>query len=392
MTSEAADEDEFYPAPSEACIWTSDPCMSSEAKEFQPRYTLSPEQIAKRATFRENLSDLTDALDLAYCTDACLVRYLRARNWNIVPAEKLLRNTLKWRREYGVDSIDLGEVEHEFCTGKNYSHGHDRIGRPVIYQRPRRENTKPPALQVRALCYILERVCGIMDPRKGVEQHVLVIDFKGYSLLNAPPMSVTKEVMTVLLDRYPERLGAAIFVDPPVLFYMTFRLVKPFLPAETQAKINFCKRDRHGRINKTFAKYFDPETLEEEYGGKLTSNYNHDMWVENETRIARQRQRDQAAATAAASVSSSSEMVTEGEKEEGEEEKKEKFLDAQSSATIASGLTPSSTSSPSILGPPSPPPPLTVTRKQGKRGSSIRRLFKRSLRKSARNQQKEQGK
>lgn len=51
-----------------------------------------------------------------------------------------------------------------------------------------------------------------MDLARGVEQHTVIIDFKGYSIFNAPPMHVTKEVMNILLDQYPERLAHAYMV------------------------------------------------------------------------------------------------------------------------------------------------------------------------------------
>ena len=114
----------------------------------------------------------------AFLTDECLCRYLRAREWKLKPAEKLIRGTVQWRAEYRVEDItpdDIYEREQaqtlcslvvevrflrghclvltfflvtspgcltEGMSGKNYLHGFDRAGRPVIYQRPRRENSK----------------------------------------------------------------------------------------------------------------------------------------------------------------------------------------------------------------------------------------------------------
>lgn len=42
---------------------------------------------------------------LQYCTDACLVRYLEARNWNVDKAKKMLEETLKWRAIYKPEEI-----------------------------------------------------------------------------------------------------------------------------------------------------------------------------------------------------------------------------------------------------------------------------------------------
>jgi len=40
-----------------------------------------------------------------YCTDACLRRYLEARNWNVDKGKKMLEETLKWRATYKPEEI-----------------------------------------------------------------------------------------------------------------------------------------------------------------------------------------------------------------------------------------------------------------------------------------------
>ena len=42
---------------------------------------------------------------LQYCTDACLKRYLEARNWNVEKAKKMLEETLEWRATYKPEEI-----------------------------------------------------------------------------------------------------------------------------------------------------------------------------------------------------------------------------------------------------------------------------------------------
>eukprot|EP00045_Choanoeca_perplexa_P004302 m.37385 g.37385 ORF g.37385 m.37385 type:complete len:77 (+) comp12497_c0_seq5:419-649(+) len=57
-------------------------------------------------------------------------------------------------------------VIEEARSGKNYLHGSDKHGRPVIYQRPRRQNTKTYDLQVKQMAYLLERSVTSMDSSK----------------------------------------------------------------------------------------------------------------------------------------------------------------------------------------------------------------------------------
>lgn len=53
---------------------------------------------------RALLGPLPDRLSL-YCSDACIRRYLTARNWNVKRAVKMLKGTLKWRLEYKPEDI-----------------------------------------------------------------------------------------------------------------------------------------------------------------------------------------------------------------------------------------------------------------------------------------------
>lgn len=40
-----------------------------------------------------------------FCTDACLRRYLEARNWNVDESKKMLEETLEWRAAYKPEEI-----------------------------------------------------------------------------------------------------------------------------------------------------------------------------------------------------------------------------------------------------------------------------------------------
>lgn len=54
--------------------------------------------------------------------------------------------------------------------------------------------------------YFLERECCSMDLSKGVSKHCVVVDLKGFSLFNQPPMKVSKQVLQLLMDRFPDRM------------------------------------------------------------------------------------------------------------------------------------------------------------------------------------------
>jgi hypothetical protein len=53
---------------------------------------------------RAALGPLTGRAEI-YATDACLKRYLRARNWNVKKSEQMLRSTLRWRSDFKPEEI-----------------------------------------------------------------------------------------------------------------------------------------------------------------------------------------------------------------------------------------------------------------------------------------------
>lgn len=61
--------------------------------------------------FYEQVNELKDAIgplsgrSLQFCDDACLRRYLEARNWNVDKSKKMLQETLKWRLSFKPEEI-----------------------------------------------------------------------------------------------------------------------------------------------------------------------------------------------------------------------------------------------------------------------------------------------
>ncbi|MCH91410.1 random slug protein 5-like [Trifolium medium] len=101
------------------------------------------DQKTKEAYAESKINELKVAIgplsghSLKYCTDACLRRYLEARNWNVDKSKKMLEDTLKWRSVYKPEKIRWDEVAEEGETGKVYRAGfHDRQGRTVLILRP----------------------------------------------------------------------------------------------------------------------------------------------------------------------------------------------------------------------------------------------------------------
>ncbi|KAF8405986.1 hypothetical protein HHK36_008066 [Tetracentron sinense] len=234
------------------------------------------EQQEKVNEVRKYIGPLPDKLS-EYCSDASISRYLRARNWNVKKATKMLKETLKWRLEYKPEEIRWEEIAHEAETGKIYRSNYvDKYGRTVLVMRPSCQNTKSTKGQIRYLVYCMENA--ILNLPADQEQMVWLIDFQGFNLSHIS-VKVTRETAHVLQDHYPERLGVAILYNPPKFFESFYTVVKPFLEPKTYRKVKFVYSDDLN-TKKIMEDLFDTDKLESVFGGNNQVAFNIHNYAE----------------------------------------------------------------------------------------------------------------
>lgn len=192
-----------------------------------PRAELTDEQQEKYTTLLDKVKTWTDVTcpkekeksgplvdrERAWLTRDCLLRYLRATKWSVDDAAKRLQGTLGWRREYGLDDFTPDYISPEQETGKQIIVGFDKMGRPCQYLNPGRQNTDASPRQIHHLFYMVERVTDMMP--SGVEQLSLMINFKPSKKRQntSVPVSTAREVLHILQNHYPERLGKALIIN-----------------------------------------------------------------------------------------------------------------------------------------------------------------------------------
>ncbi|XP_021718002.1 random slug protein 5-like [Chenopodium quinoa] len=224
-----------------------------------------------------------------FCTDACLRRYLEARNCNVDKAKKMVEETLKWRDAYKPEEIRWHEVAHEGETGKvSRANFHDREGRTVLIMRPGKQNTTSAEGNVRHLVYLLENA--ILNLPEGQEQMVWMIDYTGFSMSTSLSVRTARDIINILQNHYPERLGIAVLYNPPRIFYAFWRAVKYFLDPKTSQKVKFVY-PKNKDSAELMRSYFDVENLPKEFGGIATLEYDHEefsrMMAEDDIKASR---------------------------------------------------------------------------------------------------------
>ena len=226
------------------------------------KWTEIPETAARGA----KTTPLTDG-ERMFCTKECLLRYLRATTWNVAQAETRLRNTLVWRREYGLPRITQDYISIENATGKQVIVGWDIEGRPCQYMRPSKQNTERTSRQIEHLVYMLERSIDLMPP--GQETLTLVINFAETKSGQGATLAQGKQTLNILQNHYPERLGRSLVTNVPFYIWGFFKLITPFIDPLTREKIKF---------NEDSGLHVPREQLLKESGGHVVFDYDHEQY------------------------------------------------------------------------------------------------------------------
>ncbi|KAJ0536118.1 putative CRAL-TRIO lipid binding domain, CRAL/TRIO domain, CRAL/TRIO domain superfamily [Helianthus annuus] len=244
---------------------------SHRQQQEQEHHELHPE--SKINELRSALGPLSGR-SLIYCTEACLKRYLEARNWNIDKAKKMLEETLAWRSTYKPEEIRWHEIAAEGVTGKVFrSNFHDRFGRTVLIMKPGLQNTSGMDNQIRQLVYLIENA--ILNLPEGQEEMVWLIDFTGWSFSTSVPVKTSRETINILQNHYPQRLAVAFLYSPPHIFEALWKMVKYWLDPKTFQKVKFVYPKNKESVE-IMQSCFDADNLPTEFGGKATMKYDHE--------------------------------------------------------------------------------------------------------------------
>lgn len=67
-------------------------------------------------------------------TDVILLKFLRARDFKVKEAFTMIKNTIRWRKEFKIEELLLDEnLGDEYLEKTVYMHGYDKEGHPVCY-------------------------------------------------------------------------------------------------------------------------------------------------------------------------------------------------------------------------------------------------------------------
>ncbi|CAL8333512.1 unnamed protein product [Lota lota] len=183
--------------------------------------------------------------------DEHILRFLRARDFNMDKARETLCQSLTWRKQHQVDYLletwTSPQVLHDYYTGD--WHHHDRDGRPLYVLRLGQMDTKG---LVRALGEesLLRHVLSINEEGlRRCEENTKVfgrpiscwtclVDLEGLNMrhLWRPGVKALLRIIEVVEANYPETLGRLLILRAPRVFPVLWTLVSPFIDENTRKK------------------------------------------------------------------------------------------------------------------------------------------------------------
>ncbi|XP_006869307.1 PREDICTED: SEC14-like protein 4 [Chrysochloris asiatica] len=239
---------------------------------------LNPQQQGALAKFRENIQDLLPTLPKT--DDYFLLRWLRARNFDLQKSEDMLRQHMEFRKQQDLDKILTWqplEVIQLYDSGGMC--GYDYEGCPVWFDIVGALDPKGLLLSASKqemirkrikVCELLLQECELQSEKLGrkIETVVMVFDMEGLGLkhLWKPAVEVYQQFFAIVEANYPETLKNLIAVRTPKLFPVAFNLVKSFMSEETCKKIVILGANWKQEL----LQYISPDQLPVVFGGTMT--------------------------------------------------------------------------------------------------------------------------
>ncbi|CAI9116800.1 OLC1v1018052C1 [Oldenlandia corymbosa var. corymbosa] len=213
-----------------------------------------------------------------------MLRFLKARKFNIEKAKSMWADMLKWRKDFGADTIledfQFGEIDEVLQHYPQGYHGVDKEGRPIYIERLGQVDMNK-LMQVttedRYIRYHVQEfeksvsirlpACSIAAKRH-VEGSMSILDVQGVSMKNLikPARDVIFRLLKIDKDNYPETLHRMLIVNAGPAFRLVWNAIRPFLDPKTASKINVLGTNYHSKL----LEIVDDSELPDFLGGSCT--------------------------------------------------------------------------------------------------------------------------
>ncbi|KAF9172264.1 hypothetical protein BGX20_005999 [Mortierella sp. AD010] len=242
---QARDDDAAAPAPEKKSGWfgrKEKAAPAAEATKEAPAVRFTGADLHK-AFWKLTMMDHPDLI---------VLKFLRARKWNLDDAMKMFLNALKWRIAERIDElVELSDVEldkkypkfiEQMKLGKGYLRGADPLDRPmsVVNTRLQHKNDQPPETIHRFTLYTME--CGRMVLPQGAETVIVIFDLSNFGMDNMD-WGFVRLFVQCFESYYPETLGVCVVHKAPFVFWGLWKLIQPLLDPVVASKFVFTRNN-----------------------------------------------------------------------------------------------------------------------------------------------------
>jgi len=186
--------------------------------------------------------------------DPVVLRFLRARDFNVEKGREMLSSSLIWRKKHGVDKI-LSEYQEPSAI-KNYFpggwHHYDMEGRPVFLLRLGQMDAKGIIRSVgeegltKLTLHICEEGLKLTEEsahrlNKPISTWTMLLDLDGLNMrhLWRPGVKALLHIIEICEANYPETLGRVLIIRAPRVFPILWTLVCPLIDETSRGKFLF---------------------------------------------------------------------------------------------------------------------------------------------------------